>query len=319
MDQNEAQEPESTPSQEGPPPADPSLVQVTLQVQVILNEMVWKHGGNLYKRPDFLELLKAYGLEKSDVSKAMFKHAEKEARKRAAQLAEKKWTVEENQKLIWMPEPDEDILPSGRKLTIWESKCGRYRVFRFMNTPTDVEYAAQYRTPEATWDIWEHSKEGPGYPKYTNSLETALVAVEKFHEKETGVPILLSNRQEVLEEEIKRFPKIPILTPERGPQMTSEETKTQHTPSTRGSRNEDLEQRILAVLDVNIAKSPKQIKIDAGIDLSIGINSTMKRLGKENKVIVGYGAYKLHPSMVKTTPVPATKEVPEQELEKKEE
>lgn len=275
-------------------------------VQTLLNEMVWKHGNFVHKRPDFESILDSYGLKRSDFNKAMYHLALKTYKQRCKELTDKGLAIEDAKRLLWMPEPEEERDRSGGKVYVWETKCGRYRIYRFMASPPSKQFAAQYRTPEASWDIFEHNKEESlSSPKFINSLEAALISVEKFHEKEYKTTILVSNRQEVLEEEARLFSK-PKPT---GATMTTQQPTTQQatTPTAgtgRGSKNPGLDAKILAVLNPTTPMSPINIKKAAGIPKEIGINSVLKRLGKERKVVVAYGAYLLDPFQVAASPTP---------------
>lgn len=305
------------------PVPSPTPTQPPKDVQAILNEMVWKHGSFVHQRPDFLALLKQWGLQKSDINKPMLKQAVLEAKKKAQELANRKFSPDDNQQLTWMPEPDEEARSSGERYFVWESKCGRYRVYYYPKAHPDERYAAQYITKEGSWDIFEHGDDGPGYPRFADSLEIVLIAVEKFHERETNTSILHTNREEVLAEESKLLQK-QMITPVAIPiQSSSARTSTGNTGGTgsRGGRTAGLESQILAVLHPTTPMSPKQIKEAAGIDKSVGINSLMKRLGKENKVTVGYGAYTLHPAYVaqlqaqqKPIPIPEPEEKEQPEV-----
>ena len=113
-------------------------------------------------------------------------------------MKSKKPSEEDNSRLEWQVEPFMDIKSGGTR-HIWMSKEGlsfRYAVHRVESSAYDKPHFGAERKVPVGWDIFEHHKDGTGYPKYYSSLEDALISVETFHARKYGS--VSSNREEVL-------------------------------------------------------------------------------------------------------------------------
>lgn len=182
----------------GSAPVPTPATEPVVNVQDLVNEMVWQHGVNLAHRGDYPDLLAGAGLKPAQVSKKVLSKAIKAFHQRVKDETEKP-QPDQGQRLAWKVEPQEETWTSAR-VHYWESECGRYRAYRIDSEARErVDYGAQFRAGEGRWDACEcDSKQGAGYPKYAKTLEAALLVVEKFHLERYKLETVTTNRDEVL-------------------------------------------------------------------------------------------------------------------------
>ena len=98
---------------------------------------------------------------------------------------------EEKLDLEWPIEPKEENWTTAKCL-LWQSKCGRYRIYRIDSCDGEkIKFGVCVWNGKDWWSI-EGTKLGPGYPRYYFDLSTALFLCQEHSAAYT------SNSQSVL-------------------------------------------------------------------------------------------------------------------------
>lgn len=111
--------------------------------------------------------------------------------------------IQEEAKLIWIITPEE-----CGSWHHWHTKCGNYRVSRSIAEGNDgrkLYWGAEWKNIElcgGAWDSCELHENGRNgyYPKHYSSLESALLAIQRFHSVRSKLKEVLDNSEEVLRE-----------------------------------------------------------------------------------------------------------------------
>lgn len=219
------------PNKKADKPAAPPL-----DVQAVVNEMMWQHGTNLAQRGDYPDLLAAAGLAASQVTRKVLAQASKAFNQRVKEEADKPKPPSER-KLNWQVAPIEETLETA-KVHSWETSCGRYQVRHIDSMGRGgIEFGAYHKVQDR-WDACElDAKQNGNYPKYVKNLEAALLVVEKFHAAKHKLESVVSNRQEVLAQAkelglLKRLPAAPAApngTPGEGKAPKAGAPRSKHT------------------------------------------------------------------------------------------
>lgn len=159
-------------------------------VQPLVNEMIWKHGANVYNRGNYFDVLREYNLTEDEVTAEHILLADELARRRAIGNVS-------DTKLEWEAPIEEQWDTS--KVTHWKTRCGRYRITYARNECDQVtRYVAMFRKKGTGLERWDAiSRKKDGECKDHKTLEAALESVEVFHCDFVGVAKVETNKHNV--------------------------------------------------------------------------------------------------------------------------